>query len=169
MLWLALALALLGLLLLWLARRRQAVAGLPPGRVIYMDTDHLRRNEQALYDPATDLTGRPDYLVRQGSTPIPVEVKSGRAPLRPHPSHVLQLAAYCLLVEAVYGRRPAYGVLKYADRAFAIDYDRALEAEVRRLIAEMHAAGDEVQDRSHDSPARCRACGFHHLCDQRLA
>ncbi len=169
MLWLALALGLLGLLLLWLARRRQAAAGLPPGRVIYLDTDHLHRTKQALYDPATDLTGRPDYLVRQRGALIPVEVKSGRAPPRPHPSHVLQLAAYCLLVEAVYGRRPTHGVLKYADRAFAIDYDRALEAEVRRLIAEMHAAEGQAQDRSHDSPARCRACGFRHLCDQRLA
>src|SRR3990170_4144092 len=110
----------LGLLLLWLGRRVRAEAGLPPGRLLFQDTLERRRPVESLYDPVFDLAGRPDYLVDQGDTLIPVEVKSGRAPAGPRLSHRMQLAAYCRLVEAAYARRPTPGILQYADRRYAI-------------------------------------------------
>ncbi len=163
------ALLALGLLLLWASRRQRARTGLPEGRVIFFDTEDLARTEQALYDPATDLVGRPDYVVRRSEGLIPVEVKSGRTPRAPYDSHILQLAAYCLLAEAVYGERPPYGVIKYPKRSFAIDYDSALETGLREVIAELRAQEEGEPDRSHESFARCRACGYRHVCDQRLA
>src|SRR3990172_10932248 len=158
-----------GLLLLWLGRRAQTYAGLPPGRVLSQDTLGRWRAAESLYDPVHDLTGRPDYLVAQGDGLIPVEVKSGRAHAGPRLSHRLQLAAYCRLVEAVYARRPSHGVLQYADRRYDIPYTAESEAELNKAIAAMRRDLGGEMDRSHESPERCRACGFREQCDQALA
>ncbi|NIV28571.1 MAG: CRISPR-associated protein Cas4, partial [Anaerolineae bacterium] len=49
-------------------------------------------------------------------------------------AHVLQLAAYCLLVEEQEGQAPAYGILKYGDRAFEVDYTVSLRDGLLRTI-----------------------------------
>ena len=67
--------------------------------------------------------------------------KSGPAPTQPYRSHTLQLAAYCLLIEETYRQRPKYGIVKYADRMFAVDYTEALETELLDVIARMRAPG----------------------------
>jgi CRISPR-associated exonuclease Cas4 len=115
------------------------------------------------------LTGRPDYLVERGGSLIPVEVKSSRVYETPFDEHVYQLAAYCLLVQQVYEKRPPYGILHYPDRTFEIDYTPDLEMGLLDLLAEIRRQErkDEVP-RSHESPARCNKCGFRSLCDQRL-
>ena len=158
-----------GLLLLWLARRTRLAAGLPPGRLISQDTLGPRRPGASLYDPVLDLAGRPDYLVEQGERLIPMEIKSGRSHAGPRSSHRLQLAAYCRLVESVYARRPPYGILQYADQAYAITYTRALEDELTHMLERMRDDLGRSLDRSHDSPERCRACSYRDGCDQSLA
>jgi len=164
-----LLLFVLGLVLLWLARRVRSEAGLPSGRLLFQDTLERRRSVQSLYDPVLDLAGRPDYLVDQGDSLIPVEVKSGRAHAGPRPSHRMQLAAYCRLVEAVYARRPPHGILQYADRRYAIPYTALLESELAAAVAAMRRDRGREMDRSHKSRERCRACGFRERCDQSLA
>jgi CRISPR-associated exonuclease Cas4 len=165
---LILALLVLGVFLLWLGRRQTARLGLPVGRVVSVDVGGLSRPDRPLYDRDLDLLGRPDYLVETPRGPVPVELKSGPAPAAPYESHMLQLAAYCRLVESTQRRRPRYGILKYADRAFAIDYTPGLENALLDLIAEMRRAEGTSPDRSHESPQRCRGCGFREACDQRL-
>jgi CRISPR-associated exonuclease Cas4 len=162
------SLLFLGLILIWFSQRGLTRLGLPKGRVIALDTLDLQQSARALYDSVFHLTGRPDYLVKQAGWVIPVEVKSGRAPSRPWSGQVLQLAAYCRLVHADTGRRPPYGVLKYADRAFAIDYDDSLETDLRNILTEMRRVEGVEMDRSHQSPGRCRGCGYRDRCDQRL-
>lgn len=168
MLYLVGFLVLFGLVLIRFSQRRLADLGLPRGRVIALDTLDLKPPARALYDPVYHLAGRPDYLVEHEGAAIPVELKSGRAPARPWPGQVLQLAAYCRLVHATTGARPTYGILKYADRAFAVDYDDSLQASLRNIIDEMRRSVNVELDRSHDSPARCRGCGYRDRCDQRL-
>jgi len=162
-------LVLVGILFLLLARRQRAKTGLPEGRIVYTDSGGWGRLERPLYSRARMLTGKPDYLVEAEGEFIPVEVKSSRAPRRPYDTHVYQLAAYCMLVEDNYGVRPDYGIIQYADRTFAVDYTRELEAEVAALLTAMRA-DDEAKslDRSHQTPARCRACGYRPVCDQSL-
>ena len=169
MLPLAALVALLALWLLWLANRQQRKAGLPAGRVIYVDTRGWLPVKEPLYDPRLGLTGRPDYLVQQGDQVIPVEVKSTQAQPGPFETHIYQLAAYCLLVERAYHVRPGYGILHYPNRTFRIDFTRELETAVLAVLESMHTR-DRLEDlpRSHDSPARCRGCGFRSTCDQRL-
>ncbi len=166
----AVLVALLGLALLWLAKKQQRTAGLPEGRVIYADTRGWLPVKEPLYDPNLGLTGRPDYLIQQGEQVIPVEVKSSHPPQKPYDSHIYQLAAYCLLVEHSFNARPPYGILHYPNRTYRIDFTRELEAAVLTVLEGMRTLDrlDQLH-RSHDSPARCRGCGFRSVCDQRLS
>jgi CRISPR-associated exonuclease Cas4 len=131
--------------------------------------------EEPLYDPELGLVGRPDYLVKQGESVIPVEVKTGRHSGNPYDSHIFQLAAYCRLVERVYGHRPAFGILHYSTgggrgRTYAIDYTPELEAALLDLLNEMRSQERRKNvPRSHENPTRCRGCGFRSICDQRLS
>lgn len=159
-----------GAVFLWQSERQRKASGLPSVRVIYMDTANWRKPEKPLYDPILGLVGRPDYLVEQGNMIIPVEVKSRPAPLAPYDSHIYQLMAYCLLVERTFGRRPAYGILHYADMDFAIEYTPEREQALLDLLAEMQR--DHLRTslpRSHEEPARCLRCGFREICEARLA
>jgi len=142
---------------------------MPAGRVTYVDTGAWDRCEQPLFSSRYRLTGRPDYLVQSPDGVIPVEVKSGAAPEQPYSAHILQLAAYCLLVEEQEGRAPAYGILKYGDRAFEVDYTPALRAQLLHAIESIRRdLGARDVARSHDQAARCQGCGHRQQCDQRL-
>ncbi len=164
----ALILLLLGAGLLFWAGRRRSSAGLPSGRIVYMDMRDVDRQRTPLFDPGAQLTGRPDYLVEAGKGRIPVEVKSARAPVVPYRGHVLQLAAYCYLTEVVFGVRPTHGILRYQDRSVAVDYTPALENDMLDALAEMRRQEGLELDRSHMSANRCRACGYREACEQSL-
>lgn len=163
-------LLVLAAILFWQANQQRRQAGLPGGRVIYSDTRGWGALENPLFDSSLGLAGKPDYLVRQGGSIIPVEVKSGRAPEAPYDAHIFQLASYCLLVEKAYHVRPPYGILHFSDRDFAIDYTPELEFALMNLLADMRR--DERKGevgRSHEQAARCAGCGFRNLCDQSLS
>jgi CRISPR-associated exonuclease Cas4 len=169
MLYLAFFLLILGIVLLWQSNRQRGQAGLPGGRIIYTDTRAWGEVEKPLVDHSLGLTGKPDYLVERDGTIIPVEVKSGRTPAAPYDSHIFQVAAYCLLVEKTYGKRPPYGIIHYPNRDFAVDYTNQLESSLLDQLAEIRR--DEVRSnvpRSHEDAARCRGCGFRKICDQSL-
>lgn len=166
-----LAILLLGaaLIVLLISGRQRRSTGLPSGQVIYSDTDRWGKVEKPLYDPISGLTGKPDYLVEENGILIPVEVKSSRAPGLPYDSHVYQLAAYCLLVERTYSKRPPYGILRYRDRTFSIDYTPELEQELEELLEAIRTQERKGEaNRSHQEPARCARCGYRSYCDQRL-
>ncbi|WP_169237318.1 CRISPR-associated protein Cas4 [Candidatus Roseilinea sp. NK_OTU-006] len=165
----AFALILVAIALLVIARRLRLRSGLPAGRVIYSDIGAWQRNERVLLSPTYGIAGKPDYLVRAGNDIVPVEVKSSPAPARPWPSHVLQLAAYCLLVEEALDARVTQGIIQYADKRFIVDYTPALKAELLRVVGEMRCALREGDaHRSHDEPSRCARCGARTACDERL-
>ncbi|HLB46750.1 MAG TPA: CRISPR-associated protein Cas4 [Anaerolineales bacterium] len=167
---LVILLILLALVVWFLSQRVGKATGLPAGRVVYTDTGGWGRLEKPLFSQRLQLTGKPDYLVRDGDGYIPVEVKSARAPAGgPYESHVYQLAAYCALVAEAYGRRPAYGLIKYADKTLAVDYTPALESGLMELLDDIRADSDaDDAPRSHNSAARCRACGFREACGEAL-
>lgn len=158
-------------LFLWiLARARKSAAALPEGEVIYSDSGTWYRQYDALYAPDLKLVGRPDYLVQDHNGEIvPVEIKSTAAPAEPHEGHVLQLAAYCLLVEEEFGSRPSHGILQYRDKAFGVEYTVELEEDLLDLISEMREGifEDEL-DRDHDEWRRCAHCGMRAYCSQSL-
>lgn len=152
-----------------LSYQQRRKAGIPTGRVIYSDTRKWGKVEKPIFDPNLRLTGKPDYLVEQGDQIIPVEVKSGKTPQAPFDSHIYQLAAYCLLVEYAFGKKPDAGIIHYPNRTFAIDFTSSLEQNTKAIIQEMQekTARSRV-DRSHDEPRRCQKCGYRSVCDQSL-
>lgn len=145
--------------------------GVPWGRIVSEDV-RGRRHATTLTAPHLGLVGQPDYLLElhDGSL-VPVEVKPARRARRAYDSDVLQLAAYCVLVEETYGRRPPYGLLHYARRTFRLQYDPSVRAEVLATLAAMHAALEAAVavDRDHADGARCRACALASRCEQVLA
>jgi len=156
----------------WGSRIRSA-AGLPPGRLAYADTGDWRPPEKPLFSARYGLAGKPDYLVATQSGLVPVEVKSSLAPAEPYPSHVLQLAAYCLLLEEAEGQAPPYGLLKYKDAVFEIRYTYAVRDELLRLLDEMRQwhswSSEHGVPRGHNEPRRCAGCGYRSMCDESLA
>lgn len=169
MLLLALLFFGIAIVLFWLAFRQRKTSGVPSGKIIYSDTRAWSVVEKPFYDVELHITGRPDYLVQQGDLFIPVEVKQSRASDAPFDSHIYQLAAYCLLVHHAYGKRPTHGILHYTNRTFAIDYTPQLELALRELLSTMQTQ-EHKKDiiRSHDSPGRCKNCGYRATCDQKL-
>lgn len=167
----AIALIIIGVIALSFGRRIQVEAGLPAGRVVYSDTGAWKAVEKPLFSSTYGLTGKPDYLVKHGKQVMPIEVKSSSAPNDgPRRSHLLQLAAYCILVEETYHARPVSGIVKYANRMFEVDYTPALESNLLDVIDAMRddlARG--TAHRSHHDAARCVRCGYRHACDERLA
>lgn len=166
------------------ARSGARRTGLPAGQIIYSDTgfptgqfaplvvnaDGIKQ-EKPLISQRYGLGGRPDYLVRTAEGIVPVEAKSARCPAsgRPHDSHIMQLAAYCLLVEDVIGARVPYGLIRYRDCEVRIAYTPQLKAELIELLAEIRESrvAEEVH-RSHDEAGRCAKCSFRDLCDETL-
>ncbi len=141
---------------------------LPRGRVTYVDSNSLERSPETLYDPMNDLAGRPDYIIHASHGVIPVEIKSAQAPDQPYEGHILQLAAYCQLIEATTGHRPSYGVISYRDQSFRIRYTTALQRALAVLLQEIRSMGEEIPQRSHNQVGRCRACGYRSTCEQAL-
>ena len=171
--WLLLAALVTGALGVWVllrARVARQETGLPLGRVTYVDTGAWGRCERPLFSDQYRLTGRPDYLVQSSKGRIPVEVKSSAAPRRPYAAHVLQLAAYCLLVEEQEGRAPPYGIIKYRDRTFEVEFSRELRTELANTLDAMRRdLGTREVNRDHREVGRCLGCGYREQCDQRLA
>jgi CRISPR/Cas system-associated exonuclease Cas4 (RecB family) len=68
--------------------------GIPEGRILYTDLD---KPAEPLFSEQLRLTGKPDFIVNFKGQYIPVEVKTSVTD-SPYRNHVIQLAAYCLLV-----------------------------------------------------------------------
>lgn len=177
MFWILLGLGVI-LLLAGIALRgwgvqQRAQTGLPVGKVVYSDTGAWETPEKPLLSRRYGLVGKPDYLVRvqAGSNTllVPVEVKSRTQPAVTPAGHILQLAAYCLLVEETQKVRPPFGLLHYADATLQIPYTDALRQTVldtAQAIRQARTAADVHRD--HNDPARCRGCGYRHACDEAL-
>lgn len=163
------ALLLAALLFFAIARILARRSGIPAGRIIYSDHGQWQKTAKPLYDADLGLTGKPDYLIQRDGRLIPAEVKSSYAPRTPYDSHIMQLAAYCVLVEREFGERPPYGLLRYRNRTFEIPYTDQLESELLSLLDTIRRCKDH-QDvpRSHYSKSRCARCGYRNVCDQRL-
>jgi CRISPR-associated exonuclease Cas4 len=157
-------------LALWLAlraRRGQQQSGLPQGRLVYADTGRWSAVAQPYFSQRYRLAGKPDYLVESDDGLVPVEVKHTAAPAggRAYESHVMQLAAYCLLVEEADREAPPYGLIRYSDATIQVDYTPMLRSRLLELLEEVRASRSQgYVGRSHRDAARCWACGVRHAC-----
>lgn len=167
---LAVVLIVLAAAALILALRTRASTGLPWAPILADDARVGRGLERPLLARRYGLSGKPDYLIERGGRQIPVEVKPGRYAKQPYESDLMQLAAYCLLVEETSGHAPPYGILRYAEASFRLRYTPEVRADLLTILDEMRDLLDaEDADRSHSQPGRCAGCGFADICEDSLA
>ena len=136
------------------------------GKIEYIDVDDSKVFKSERYG----LSGRPDYVVKVNDNLIPVEEKTGRTPRGPLFSHILQVAAYCLLIEETSGKAPPYGVIKYPEHEHEIEYNDDLKKVLLEKLGEMRRimeTGDA--HRNHERPGKCRNCSRRDVCPERLA
>jgi CRISPR-associated exonuclease Cas4 len=161
------AILVLAFLLRRHAQRRLAALDLA-GEVVYWDDGAAA---EVLVSHQHGLTGKPDYISREGEELIPVERKSRSVSAAgAYEGEIVQLAAYCLLVEERFGKPVRRGQLLYQNRSLEVLYDDRLRRKLLDAVAELRSAEamDDVA-RSHNSPARCRGCGFRQSCRDSLA
>ena len=157
------------LFLFWLSVKYKKSAGLPEGKVIYTDSHLWKELDQILFDDSIALSGKPDYVIQNAGEIIPVEIKSNNIKSNPYNSHVLQLAAYCRLIDACFAKRPGYGVLRYPNRTFEIEYTDKLESQLIELVDSIRLkTGRGEGHRSHQTIAKCKGCGYASICEERL-
>lgn len=115
------------------------------------------------------LVGRPDIVRRRhDGRPVPIEVKS-RPSFRDGPprSHIIQVWAYCLLLEEAEGRTPPYGVLRYAD---GVEYRVPWGSVERGILLDLREEmAGRYDGRARPTPARCAHCRWWSVCDARAA
>ena len=151
------------------AIKTRRTTGLGSGEIV--DVGASGDNGEVLESSSLGLRGMPDMVMRIDDDLIPVEVKTGRVPRGPLFSHILQLAAYCVLIEERQGRPPPYGVLQYGKHTrHEIDYNDELQEilllkldEMRKIVRTGEA------HRNHHRPGKCANCSRRKGCKDRLA
>ena len=151
--------------------RLRRESGLPSGRILHSDMYEGLPGVpgKPLYSARYGLAGTPDYIVSTDRGLVPVEVKPGRTESKPHESHLLQVLAYCLLVEESAGKSPPYGLLKYSADTFRVDYNSETRDYLLSVIYEMREAARQLDvHRNHEVAGRCRACAYRSVCEEAL-
>jgi CRISPR-associated exonuclease Cas4 len=156
----------------WLSRRR-GLSLTSGGTFAVVDTD-IFGSGTTLRDPKLGICGKPDYVL-EGSADghrvlMPLEVKPSRHSTRLYDSDRVQIAAYLIALRGTFPRLASrVGYVQYADRTFDVVLTPTLEDEITRLVAALRRGRSApVMRRSHNVPAKCRACPVRQRCDERL-
>lgn len=134
--------------------------------LIYADQKQSKKREEdfgkLLYSAKYELQGKPDYVFQSPILKkiVPVELKSGAIGEADFPHHgdLLQLGAYFLILEDVYGQKPPFGRLVYQDYMFEIKNTAKLRNEVLGTMKEMREMLQYGVGKAKPSFATCRPC-----------
>lgn len=134
--------------------------------LIYADQKQGKRGEEdfgkLLYSAKYELQGKPDYVFqsRFSKKIVPVELKSGSIDEEelPHHGDLLQLGAYFLILEDVYGKKPAFGRIVYQDYMFEVKNTAKVRNEVLGTMKEMRDMLHYGVGKAKPSFAHCRPC-----------
>jgi CRISPR-associated exonuclease Cas4 len=129
-----------------------------------MAADDAQLGMPTLRSERFGLVGRPDHLLQVGRFVVPVEQKPRARTMQA--SHILQVAAQCLLVQEVYGVRPPYGLLVLAEGVERrVPFTAGLEQKLLDTMAQMRdLLAREAEPGPRWVEAKCRACGFREIC-----
>ncbi len=126
--------------------------------IMYADSE--KQPGKILYASSIPLIGKPDFILEKDGFYIPVEVKTGKTPKTPYKNHVAQLYAYCLLVEETYHIRPPYGILRYPEEEFTLEFPEQTE---NYLIHMVHTLIEKKQNELSREGLKkvCKECKTH--------
>jgi CRISPR-associated exonuclease Cas4 len=148
---------------------RKPKIGITGAKIFYTDQKEEKANKKEgivygkiLYSQQYDIQGKPDYIFKKRSGQlIPVELKSGSISddeTMPHQGDLIQLAAYFLIIEDVYGIRPKEGRLVYKNKMFIIKNTKAIRNQVEDTIDDMRQMLETGQGDCEPSFVKCRYC-----------
>ena len=134
--------------------------------LIYADQKQGKKHEEdfgkLLYSAKYELQGKPDYVFQSPILKkiVPVELKSGTIGEEelPHHGDLLQLGAYFLILEDVYGQKPPFGRIVYQDYMFEIKNTTKIRNEVLATMKEMRDMLQYGVGKAKPSFATCRPC-----------
>ena len=134
--------------------------------LIYADQKQGKKHEEdfgkLLYSAKYELQGKPDYIFQSPvlKKVVPVELKSGEIDEEemPHHGDLLQLGAYFLILEDVYGQKPPFGRIVYQDYMFEIRNTAKIRNEVLSTMKEMREMLQYGVGKAKPSFATCRPC-----------
>jgi CRISPR-associated exonuclease Cas4 len=141
-------------------RRKLAEFGLTEGRRRF----HFWCGSQSL-----GLSGKLDLVIESEEGIFPVDFKFTEQ--RVHPNHILQLAAYAVLLEEQLGRPIDRGFvfLVPQDHIESISLDEHRKNQVREYLAQIRQAiSSESMPPPTDVRARCEECEYRNYCGDVL-
>ncbi len=149
------------------AKKVRKKINVPEGEIVYFDLDDGK--SERLVSERYGLSGRPDHIIRKDGYWIPVELKTGRTPRGPLFSHIVQVGTYCMIIEDIKGKSPPYGIIKYPEKSFEIEYSEELRNIVLKKRDELLRDLDRGEaHRNHRRPGKCRTCSRRNRCPESL-
>lgn len=143
-----------------LIREKRAVKG----EINYID----RGRSRMLRSERLGLQGRPDYILEIEGELVPVDLKSGRTPRGPLFSHIMQVSAYCLLLQEE-GKNVTHGILRYKEAEHEVEFNEDMRKLVLSKLDEMRELGSTGKvHRNHNRPGKCHSCSRREACPERL-
>ena len=159
---LALGLAfLLFLLCLWLKRLKRDQTKIVSQDLTSKNKLLSVKKSETYYSKKYGIAGRPDEVKEECGEWIPYEFKSSVYKGRVYPAHIMQLAAYCLLIEDTKGYKPSYGIIEYQNHREPIYYTKDLRANLLTQIKKIRNENPEEKDLPPvcEDTRKCRHCG----------
>jgi len=144
-------------------------------RILQADTLKGEGRGKPLVSRKHFLVGAPDMVIEVEGLKVPLEIKSGKAPPRPHFSHVMQVVCYMILLDENYGQITPYGYIDHrppggARQRFTVERDMVTRAMALSKVSEIREACHTGEaHRNHDRPGKCRNCSRRSGCPERLA
>lgn len=147
-----------------ISMKNRAVTGLGFARLIYTD----EKGCKLLVSERYNLQGKPDYIFKSFvlGRYIPFEIKSTHLKAEePHEGDLMQLVAYFLLIEEVYGKKPPYGKLVYANKTFKVRNTLKLRMALKDYLRQMNEMLNRRKEiRCTKSYIKCRNC----ICNETV-
>ena len=138
---------------------------IPDGKITYAD---LNTPAKPLFSKRLRLSGKPDYIIQRNHQFIPIELKSGTHQQPPR-NHILQLAAYCQLLEDTTMAFVPYGILVYQDTEFTIPFNPSIRFELESVIKKIrYSIRKETVVLNHNDPRKCIHCSMRQYCTDIL-
>ena len=139
---------------------------IPSGNITYQD---LNKPAKPFFSNKYKITGKPDFIIKNNNCYIPVEVKSGFC-TEPQKNHIVQLAAYCQLLEENYERFCPYGIIVYSDRSrYKIPFDPKIRFELETALKNMRKIMKTGKIlRNHNDFSKCNNCSMRSYCDFKI-
>ena len=150
---------------------------LTPFGYILFYTDQNTKNKKPnviykklLFSEKYNIQGKPDFVYKKFNKCYVIELKSGsiKDDPMPHTGDLLQLVAYFLIIEDLYGYKVKKGKLIYNDYCFVVKNTRYLRKYLLNVLEDMRymlktGKGEATCSFSHCKYCMCRqtVCDFY--------